>query len=196
LPETTPLDTLQFKAQHDLCLSFWAVAYEKGWIHFPLSARVLEIGCAEADWITPMLDVRPDLDVTGLDWRACERPGKTVKGDAMWQGTFRPETFDAVVSISAIEHVGLGHYDNDPVLEEGDVRAMWNAHRWLKRGGWMYLDVPFADEGFTVYPSYRRYDMVAIERRLLAPGFRLKHKARCVTEHPDGPYMALLIEKI
>lgn len=191
---TTPLDSLTFKAQGDLCLSFWAVAYEKGWINFPQGAKVLEIGCAEADWQTPMLAIRPDLDITGIDWRECVRPGKTVKGDVMRWDTFPRGTFDAIVSISAIEHVGLGAYSDDPLNEYGDVAAMWNAAYWLKRGGWMYLDVPYQDKGFTVYPSYRRYDMRAIENRLNTGS--IKHQAKCETEHPDGPYMALLLEKV
>lgn len=190
-----PIDALAFKAQNDLCLSFWAVAYEKGWIHFPQGAKVLEIGCAEADWQTPMLALRSDLDIAGIDWRTCERPGKTIQGNAMLCEQFPKESFDAVVSISAVEHIGLGHYDNDPRKERGDCVTMRNAHLWLKPGGWMYLDVPYADDGFTVYKSYRRYDQRAIDERL-APGFRIVQQAKCVTDHPDGPYMALLLEKV
>jgi hypothetical protein len=62
----------------DLCLSFWSQAMDSGWIYFPQHARVLEIGCAEADWQTPMLALRPDLQITGVDWRAVARPGVTL----------------------------------------------------------------------------------------------------------------------
>ena len=58
----------------DLCLTIWADAYASGGFDFPSNARVLEIGCAEADWMTPMLALRPDLQITGIDWRLCKRP--------------------------------------------------------------------------------------------------------------------------
>lgn len=193
---STDIADLTYKAQNDLCLSFWAVAYDRWAIEFPPNATVLEIGCAEADWQTPMLALRPDLQITGIDWRRCDRPGTTVQGDVMALDTFERASFDCVVSISAIEHVGLGHYDQDPVFGPGDVVTMTNAHYWLKPGGWLYMDVPFAEDGFTVYKSYRRYDSNAIESRLLTPGFEIVQHARCETPHPDGPFMALLLRKV
>lgn len=184
---------MSYAAGQDLCLSFWAKAMESGWIYFPPNARVLEIGCAEADWQGPMLALRPDLGILGIDWRACERPGVTIQGDVL-RHEFPAASFDAIVSISAIEHIGLGAYDDDPLCESGDVRAMSNAHLWLKRGGWVYLDVPYSDECFSVYPNYRRYNEQALQARIL-PGFVVKKHAKCITDHPDGPYMALLLEK-
>ena len=187
------LDALAFRTANDLCLSFWAVAWERWAPVFPPNAKVLEIGCAEADWQTPMLALRPDLQITGIDWRACERPGTTVVGDAMQLDTFGRHEFDAIVSISAIEHVGLGAYDDDPVYEGGDRVVMVNAHYWLKPGGWMYLDVPYGDT-FETHDSYRRYNDAALQSRLMA-GFTRKEWAKCECAHPDGPYMALLLHK-
>lgn len=182
-----------YQAQGDLCLSFWAIAWDHGWMTFPPHARVLEIGCAEADWQTPMLALRPDLELTGVDWRACERPGCTIQGDVLNAGLFPPARFDAIVSISAIEHIGLGAYEGDPVNADGDRLAMQHAHRWLKPGGWIYLDVPYG-ETYAVHPMYRRYDDEAVRSRLL-PGFRVGQSARCEASHEDAPYMALLLVK-
>lgn len=162
--------------------------------HFQPNAKVLEIGCAEADWQTPMLALRPDLQITGIDWRACERPGTTIQGDAMQLDTFGRQEFDAIVSISAIEHIGLGGYDDDPLYDGGDRVVMSNAHYWLKPGGWLYLDVPFRDTHFEQHPTWRAYDWPSLEKRLLG-GFTVKHWAKCETQHPDGPFMAMLLEK-
>ncbi len=183
-----------FIAGDDLCLGFWAKAWSEGWCSFPPGAHVLEIGCAEADWQTPMLAVRPDLTITGLDWRTCDRPGTFVKADVMNPDLFPPESFDAIVSVSAIEHVGLGAYDADPLEPAGDMIAMMNAHLWLKAGGWMYLDVPYRDT-YAVHKGYRAYDEAALAERLY-PGFRVKYSAECAAEHPDAPYIALLLEKV
>lgn len=194
--DISPVDlaALPFHSSGDLCLSFWALALDHGWIHFPPNAAVLEIGCAEADWQTPMLALRPDLQITGVDWRACQRPGRTIRGDVLAPGLFQPDSFDAIVSISAIEHVGLGAYEDDPRHWDGDRQAMRNACRWLKPGGWMYLDVPHGVT-YAVHDSYRRYDDGAVSHRLL-PGFKARSWAHCVVDHPDSPYLALLLEKV
>lgn len=158
-----------YNAGGDCCLSIWATAYASGVPVFVEGARVLEIGCAEADWITPMLDIRPDLQITGIDWRGVNRPpGTFVQGDVLTHD-FEPESFDAIVGVSSIEHIGLGHYDHDPLDEDGDVHCMARARRWLKPGGWVYLDVPFDPAGYYLEgTSHRVYDEAALARRLLS----------------------------
>lgn len=190
----TNLEALSFEADGDLCLSFWALAVRDGWIDFPIGAHVLEIGCAEADWQTPMLALRPDLLITGIDWRACDRPAQTIQGDVLTQ-TFARASFDAIVSISAIEHIGLGVYDDDPLDADGDRKVMQQAHDWLVSGGWMYLDVPYRPSGYVVAKGFRGYDDRALLDRL-CPGFRVRRWARCEADHPDAPYMALLLDKV
>lgn len=188
------LETCAYQSGNDVCLSFWAIAHDKGWIELRNFATVLEIGCAEADWQTPMLALRPDLHLVGVDWRACVRPGVMLQTDVMLPGLFQPETFDAVVSISAIEHVGLGAYNDDPIDPDGDAKVMRNAHRWLKRGGWLYLDVPYGNT-YVVEEKYRRYNDAAITQRLL-PGFAVRHWAKCEVDHADSPYLALLLDRL
>lgn len=192
--DAAQLAALPYQAGGDLCLSFWALAHNSGWIEFPARAAVLEIGCAEADWQTPMLALRPDLHITGVDWRKCDRPGRTIQGDILAPTLFQPATFDAIVSVSAIEHVGLGAYEGDPCDRDGDRRAMENACRWLKPGGWMYLDVPYGDT-YSACSNYRRYDDAALQQRIL-PGFRVRYWAKCDAQHADSPYMALLLDKV
>lgn len=109
---------------------------------------------------------------------------------------FEFESFDAIVSVSAIEHVGLGAYDQDPLYDNGDMVAMLNASRWLKTGGWMYLDVPYRDDHYAEYKNFRAYNDAAIERRLLGWRLKIRMQARCEVSHPDGPFMAMLLEKV
>ena len=127
------------------------------------------------------------------DWRACgwytlDGPGGTpeyptavrgatiVKGDVLTHD-FPDESFDAVVGISSIEHIGLGHYDADPLDPEGDRHCMERIVRWLKPGGWVYLDVPFDAKGYHVEgDSHRVYDDAAIQGRLIVPGLTCRRR--------------------
>lgn len=161
-----------FEAGGDSCLSIFRDVYATGALIFPPDATVLEIGCAEADWMTPMLALRPDLHLTGIDWRACTRGHTIIRGDVLTQ-EFPPESFDVVVGVSSIEHIGLGHYDADPFDVDGDVHCMQRVAGWLKPGGWCYADVPYGDAYRVVETSHREYDEAALLARLVLPGLRL-----------------------
>ena len=189
----------------DVCLSMWADAYDSGLFDFPPNARVLEIGCAEADWMTPMLALRPDLDITGIDWRKVKRPG-TIQGDVL-TADFAPASFDCIVGISSIEHIGLGHYESDPTADDGDIRCMQRVAEWLTPGGWAYLDVPYNAAGYFVKGTKCRvYDDAATYTRLIprplslsATWFATRDGApiqRLPVCAPDGfDYIALLLHK-
>lgn len=137
---------------------------------FTRGAQVLEIGCAEADWLTPMKTARPDLHLTGIDWRGCKRPGADllIRGDVLQQD-FGPASFDAVVMVSALEHIGLGHYDADPLAAGGDSATMDRVQHWLRPGGGVYFDVPWnPDPGYEVYGTKCRiYDDASLSSRLM-----------------------------
>ena len=190
----------------DLCLNIWADAYADGLFDFPLNARVLEIGCAEADWMTPMLALRPDLQITGIDWRSCKRPGTVIKGDVLVHD-FPPASFDCAVGVSSIEHVGLGHYDADPKAERGDIACMERVREALVPGGWVYLDVPYNALGYVVRGTECRvYDDAALAERLVVPGFIERHRwyanrgGHVIPKPeprplPDFDYVALLLTK-
>ena len=177
---------MTFRARGDPCLSIFAHIYATGALVFPLQARVLEVGCAEADWVTPMLELRPDLQVTGIDWRAADRPGTVIRGDVLVHD-FPAESFDVMVGISSIEHIGLGHYDEDPLDVDGDQHCMARVARWLKPGGWVYLDVPYGPT-YTVHGTeYRAYDEATLAARL-APGLQVT--GRWYIERPGTDVVA------
>ena len=186
-----------FKDGGDLCLGFWAEAWNNGVVSFPQGAQVLEIGCAEANWITPMMQERPDLKIYGLDWRRCEwEQAAEVRQANVLDTDYRQECFDAIVSVSAIEHIGLGSYENDPAHEYGDTIAVTRAYTWLKPGGWMYLDVPYRPDGpYSVNSNFRAYDEAAIQSRLIVGGFRKTWRKVVGERRGDGPYLALVLTK-
>lgn len=197
---------MDFDASGDSCLSLWAAVYQKRVREFPVGARVLEIGCAEADWMTPMMAMRPDLVCTGIDWRASGffPPAKTLVGNVL--ALELPEaSVDVVIGVSSIEHIGLGHYEDDPLDADGDCQTMDLVGRWLKPAGWVYLDVPFRAEGFLVVGTeHRAYDAAAVKARLVRPP--LHEVARWYAGNEPGlwptpgpagrwQYVALILEK-
>lgn len=182
----------------DGCLRLFGGVYATGALAFPVGARVLEIGCAEADWISPMLSLRPDLQITGIDWRPADRLGTVIQGDVLTH-VFPPLSFDAVVGISSIEHIGLGHYANDPLDADGDVHTMQRVLSWLTPGGVVYFDVPYAPGGFEVVgTSHRAYDLAAVQARLMPAGLRTRQiwygtELGAVRETPPAPQPATIV---
>jgi len=172
----------------DSCGNFFGQLLKAASPDLPADAHVLEIGCDEFDWLEVASRVWPEMSFMGIDTRleSTGRRGTNVerrKWDAMQTGLFAPQSFDLIVGVSSIEHIGLGHY-GDPVDGEGDTKALANAFRWLKVGGWLLFDVPYTtDEYRVVTTSHREYDWDAIWSRLwVEPLARAKASARWQTE--------------
>lgn len=154
----------------DSCGQFFSTCLRAFAPRIPADARVLEIGCAEFNWLATACKAWPEMLLTGIDWRGLKHPGTAavITGDVMTHD-FAPASFDWIVSISAIEHVGLGHYSGDPKREDGDSIAVARAYTWLKPGGWLYFDVPYNPAKYEVVgTSHRIYDDAAILDRLVA----------------------------
>lgn len=138
----------------------------------PAGGRVLEIGCSEADWLSEAQKADSTLDLHGIDWRCCGRPGTIVHGDVL-AATYAPQSFDFILGVSSIEHIGLGHYSHDPLAPDGDTKAMRLALNWLTDDGLVYLDVPYTLGDYQVHGTeYRVYNDAALQERLL-PGWRV-----------------------
>lgn len=135
-------------------------------IAFAPRDKLLEIGCAQADFKSLALSHQPTLDYRGIDYAK-------GKGEDVLTIDLPPASFDWVVGVSSIEHVGLGHY-SDPLDVDGDVHTMQRVVGWLKPGGSVYLDVPYTPGVYRLYrgTKCRVYDDAAIASRLVVPGLR------------------------
>lgn len=182
----------------DLCLGFFKEMFEAGRVQIPQGAKILEVGCAEWDFATPMKRARPDVHITCVDQRGVGpkgRPGADVLitdkhgGNILRPDLFPEATFDVVIAVSVIEHVGIGRYQ-DERDEQGDVKAMQHLKRWIKPSGLMYLDVPFRPDG----PStpFRQYNAADLKARVIQDWTEVDRQF-FTADHPDGPYIALVL---
>ena len=158
-------------AGDDECAQFFTQCLKVCPPRIPANATVLEIGCSEFNWMQPAAQAWPEMSFIGVDWREGEdaEDGHIVRkrADIRDATLFASHTFDWIVSISAIEHIGLGHYDHDPIDPDGDVIAIANAFRWLKPGGWLMFDVPYHPRRYEVIgTSHREYNDDALVSRL------------------------------
>lgn len=140
----------------------------------PKARTVLEFGCC--DGLLSMHLASMGYDVTGLDFQdyPLKHPNfKFTHADILaWSPP--KETFDAVVSISTVEHVGLGGY-GDPISDEGDVIAVRKLYECVRLGGTMHISVPAGRK--TTRRNMRIYDEPALIE-LLPPGARIRWFAK------------------
>ena len=187
-----------------MCLGFFQTYWEQGQLpEIPQHGRVLEIGCAEANWLTPMKVARPDLTLIGIDQRdpgGREGADEIIIADVMTYQGFAPASFDAIIAVSMVEWAGTGKY-NSPVDERGDVLTMQQARKWIKPDGWLYFDVPYENAQFPKEHRKHNPEMRIYDDDLFAQLFILSHwrvESRQFFDgwmsetqrHPDGPYMA------
>lgn len=156
----------------DECGRVFAASREASGFSILDGGRCLEVGSAEYSWLTKATTVWPSVQFTAIDWRKTEPVAgvEIVRGNVLAHD-FPAASFDAVVSISTLEHIGLGHYDRDPAADDGDIVALQRIWSWLKPGGVLYFDVPFnaGEHSYQVIGTkYRCYDAKQHRLRLQA----------------------------
>lgn len=174
---------LSWQPTTDGCANFFGAYLQRADLDLSPASHVLEIGCGEFDWLKVAAQYWPQMRFWGVDWRCSNQQHErtvVMQGDARQEWLYPPGSFDWIVSISAIEHMGLGHYDADPVDPDGDTQVIANAFTWLKPGGWLTFDVPWQPSGFEVCgTSHRLYDPDSLFLRLWCePLARAKCTAR------------------
>ena len=126
---------------------------------------ILDIGCCNSQ--LPIALASRGFQVVGIDFNPYpyKHPKFTaVRGDAM-RIPFATGCFGAVLAISVIEHIGIGHY-GDPLGEMGDCAVVNEIVRVLRPGGRVLITVPF---GRAMTDDFQRvYDPLLL-RKLLAP---------------------------
>lgn len=102
---------------------------------------------------------KPECNYTYLRHDFCDLPVGFIKQHI--------GTFDVVISISAIEHFGLGTYGEGNPQYFYDVLAVRQAWQLLKEKGVFYLTVPFGGVHRDNFPHWRIYDQHTALRQLV-----------------------------
>jgi SAM-dependent methyltransferase len=126
--------------------------------------KIADVGAVES--LVALSLAMLGYDVTAIDLRPYpfEHPKlRSVTGPVEdWDE--RPETFDAIVCLSTIEHVGLGAYGEDATDDRADIAAMKRMRELLKPGGLLVLTTRFGTAGEDEFQ--RTYDRPRLEELL------------------------------
>lgn len=132
----------------------------------PRDSHLLDFGSVED--LLPMHLCALGYRVTGLDFRPYPFRHERfdfIQADVLeWQP---PEgRFDAAISMSTVEHVGLGAY-GDPAARDGDKIAVERLLASVRAGGRLLLTVPAGRQ--TTTPTVRIYDAARLHELVPDP---------------------------
>lgn len=125
---------------------------------------ILEVGCTGSKASLYLMNL--GYKVQGIDFFDYDvsHPNFTfIKGDFFRQD-FRENSFDVVILLSVIEHVGLNAYGENMVDSEEDYKMVTKIHEILKPNGILLLTTPYGN--FPSTPNFRVYTQERINALL------------------------------
>jgi hypothetical protein len=134
----------------------------------PEAVTVLDFGGVES--LLPMMLAALGHRVTVWDRRpyAFAHPLlSSVRQDLFGELPTGLGPFDVVISVSTIEHLGLGSY-GDVVMEDADVKGVAVLWSLVRPGGRLIVTVPVGRAA--VHPGFRVYDGARLRRVFPHPG--------------------------
>lgn len=109
---------------------------------YGVSGPILDLGCCHSR--LPLALASRGYRVVGMDFNPYpyRHPGlRALRADIM-KIPFAEGAFSAVLAVSVIEHIGIGHY-GEPEADIGDQVAVREIARILKPGGKALITVPY-----------------------------------------------------
>jgi SAM-dependent methyltransferase len=154
---------------------------------YKINMRILDVGSGRSAVTNALSNFgnNKKWDVFGIDIAKLPKlseegkeksPFVLLKMDARMMG-FRDEVFDKVICISTVEHIGIPptHHLGSGYDALGDVKALSEIFRILKKGGRAILTVPYEDKNIQGYiREHRNYNSSTLAR--LITRFHVKKK--------------------
>jgi len=112
------------------------------------NGRVIDVGCQESRLADFLVDYYDDVWGIDINEKSCwgdfsDRKFTFVVGDI--RNYAFNTTFDDVIFMSSLEHMGLEAYHNTWVDSGGDRQALISARRLISDNGLIYVTVPYGD---------------------------------------------------
>jgi len=103
--------------------------------------KILDIGCCESNLAKTLAEL--GFDVIGIDINYCDIcPARLLQANIL-ETEFEPNSFDIILAISTVEHIGLSCYGQKVQDNNGDIITMQKIYRWLKPNGIAIITVPY-----------------------------------------------------
>lgn len=133
--------------------------------------NVLDIGCSDSSLAFVL--ARKGFCLHGVDVRKYPFKQKALNFTLadVRHLPFMDDSFDAVLCISTIEHIGTGEY-GAPIDEHGDASTMLEMTRVCKKGGKIMLTTSWSEKYRNIKGYERYYDDSHINK--LIKGFRIE----------------------
>lgn len=126
-------------------------------------SKILNVGGCES--LLSLMLAKRGFKVTVFDFRSYpeSHPNLTsIKGDFL-ENELPDDSFDYVMLISTIEHIGFGSYQA-PHYENGDIKAISEVKRVLSSDGRAILTFPFNDKHKVIEGLERWYDVDRVKQ--------------------------------
>ena len=126
--------------------------------------KILDVGGAESNLAKTLAEL--GFDTTVIDINPVEHgKAKYIKANIL-QYEFPENTFDIILSISTIEHVGLKAYGQKVEDQEGDIKTIQKIYKWLKPDGISIITLPYGKPHHP--PTFERvYNQETLTNRIL-----------------------------
>jgi 2-polyprenyl-3-methyl-5-hydroxy-6-metoxy-1,4-benzoquinol methylase len=124
-------------------------------------SKILEIGCSDSPLSMYLANL--GYRVTGVDLThyPFTHPNFNFFKNNFFGCDFPENSFNAVILVSTVEHVGLDTYGNKLIDSDGDIKLVQTVRKILKPGGVAILTTPYGR--YDVCKNYRVYDRKRID---------------------------------
>jgi len=126
--------------------------------------KILDVGGAESRLSKVLSEL--GFNVTVIDIKEDDYgKAKFVRANIL-EHEFEEESFDIIIAISTIEHIGLSSYGQKIQDPDGDKKCMEKIWRWLRKGGFCFITLPYGRPHHP--PDFERtYNRKMLQERIL-----------------------------